>query len=104
MVNQDGEQRGGRGSAEGAAAPGVPRLFGVRADVFRASRPLRARTGEPRMALPRTLLARERDYPEAFSFSILQISAHLRARSEVLGWGRRYKIKLGSGATGLNLN
>jgi hypothetical protein len=43
-------------------------------------------------------------YPAAFSYSILQVLPKSFARSEVLEWEQRYKEKLGSQATGLNLN
>jgi hypothetical protein len=43
-------------------------------------------------------------YPEAFTFSILQILPHSFAKCEVIAWEQHYKEKLGSRATGLNCN
>jgi len=50
------------------------------------------------------LIAKDPAYPEAFSYSILQILPLTFARSEVLKWESLYKQKLGSRAIGLNVN
>lgn len=50
------------------------------------------------------LLAADPAYPNAFTYSILQILPRSTARSEVLHWEAHYKQKLGSAATGLNSN
>ncbi len=52
--------------------------------------------------LLKKLVADDPAYPDAFSYSILQILPKSFARSEVLAWEKRYKEKLGSRATGLN--
>lgn len=52
--------------------------------------------------LLKKLVADDPAYPDAFSYSILQILPKSFARSEVLAWEQRYKEKLGSRATGLN--
>jgi len=44
------------------------------------------------------LIAKDPAYPEAFSYSILQILPLTFARTEVLKWEGRYKQKLGSRA------
>lgn len=49
------------------------------------------------------LIASDSAYPAAFSYSILQILPKSFARSEVLQWEQRYKEKLGTRATGLNI-
>jgi hypothetical protein len=54
--------------------------------------------------LLRDLMANDSAYPEAFSYSILQILPLTFARSEVLKWESLYKLKLGSRAIGLNVN
>jgi len=54
--------------------------------------------------LLKDLIARDSAYPEAFSYSILQILPLTFARSEVLKWESLYKQKLGSRAVGLNVN
>ncbi len=50
------------------------------------------------------LVEKDRDYPEKFSYSILQILPPTFARSEVLKWEGLYKQKLGSRSVGLNVN
>jgi hypothetical protein len=50
------------------------------------------------------LLASDAAYPDAFTYSILQILPRTAARVEVLKWENHYKQKLGSQATGLNAN
>jgi hypothetical protein len=52
----------------------------------------------------KTLLASDAAYPDAFTYSILQILPRSTTRSEVLRWETHYKQKLGSSATGLNSN
>jgi hypothetical protein len=52
----------------------------------------------------RRLLASNAAYPDAFTFSILQILPRTAARAEVLRWEQHYKRKLGSMASGLNSN
>ncbi|MCH7698274.1 MAG: GIY-YIG nuclease family protein [Chloroflexi bacterium] len=54
--------------------------------------------------LLRELVARDQAYPDAFSYSILQILPPTFARSAVVDAERKYKEKLGSRATGLNVN
>ena len=50
------------------------------------------------------LLRSDPAYPDAFTYSILQILPRTTARAEVLRWEAHYKQKLGSAATGLNSN
>jgi hypothetical protein len=52
--------------------------------------------------LLKELIAKDSAYPEAFSYSILQILPKSFARKEVIKSEERYKRKLGSRATGLN--
>jgi hypothetical protein len=47
-------------------------------------------------------LLRDKDYPSAFSYSVLQIVPRTMPRTEVLALEGRFKDKLGSRATGLN--
>ncbi|MSQ13444.1 MAG: GIY-YIG nuclease family protein [Dehalococcoidia bacterium] len=54
--------------------------------------------------LLKQLVARNRAYPEAFLYSILQILPRTSPRDEVLQWEHHYKNKLGSKANGLNIN
>jgi len=61
-----------------------------------------ARDGHGGNKLLKHLIGKDSAYPEAFSYSILQILPKSFARSEVLAWEQRYKEKLGSRATGLN--
>ncbi len=63
-----------------------------------------ARNGHGGNKLLRDLINNDSSYPEKFSYSILQILPKSFARSEVLEWETRYKEKLGSRATGLNIN
>jgi hypothetical protein len=63
-----------------------------------------AKNGHGGNLLLKKLVARDHAYPEAFSYSILQILPKTLARSEVLYRERFYKEKLGSRATGLNGN
>jgi len=63
-----------------------------------------ARDGHGGNKLLKDLIARDSAYPAAFSYSILQILPKTFAKSEVLEWEQRYKEKLGSRATGLNVN
>ncbi len=52
----------------------------------------------------RDLRASDVSYPEAFTYSILQILSPSLGSAEVLKWEVRYKEKLGSRAVGLGLN
>lgn len=63
-----------------------------------------ANNGHGGNLLLKKLVASSAAYPEAFSYSILQILPKTLARSEVLNWERLYKEKLGSRARGLNAN
>jgi hypothetical protein len=62
-----------------------------------------ARDGHGGNKLLKSLVGHDSAYPEAFSYSILQILPKTVARSEVLAWEQCYKEKLGSRATGLNV-
>jgi hypothetical protein len=61
-----------------------------------------ARNGHGGNKLLKGLIAKDPAYPEAFSYSILQILPKTFARKEVIRSEERYKEKLGSRATGLN--
>lgn len=50
------------------------------------------------------LIAQDSAYPDAFSYSILQILPRTFARSKVLKWEGIYKQKVGKRADGLNVN
>lgn len=63
-----------------------------------------AANGHGGNALLRKLIERDPSYPDAFTFSILQILPTSTARAEVFARERRFKQKLGSRATGLNGN
>jgi hypothetical protein len=63
-----------------------------------------AKTGHGNNALLRRLIASNRDYPQAFRFSILQIVPKSMSREDVIEFEVRFKAKLGSRAHGLNLN
>ena len=63
-----------------------------------------AKTGHGGNKLLVELLARDSDYPERFWFSLLQILPKTLTRDEVIQRERLYKLKLGTRATGLNLN
>ncbi len=52
----------------------------------------------------RDLLVTDGAYPNAFRFSILQVLPKTATKPEVIRWESLYKSKLGSRATGLNLN
>lgn len=54
--------------------------------------------------LLRNLVATDDAYPDAFTYSVLQILPKTAALAETLEWERLYKQKLGSMATGLNAN
>jgi hypothetical protein len=54
--------------------------------------------------LLRDLIATDRAYPDAFTYSLLQILPKTATLAETLHWERLYKEKLGSMATGLNAN
>lgn len=63
-----------------------------------------ARTGHGGNKLLKELIADDPTYPEAFSYSILQILPRTSVHAEVLSWESLYKQKLGSRAIGLNVN
>ena len=63
-----------------------------------------ARTGHGGNMLLRDLIARDPAYPNQFRFSVLQIVPKTMARDEVVRREALYKRKLGTRATGLNLN
>ena len=54
--------------------------------------------------LLRDLVSTDRDYPDSFTYSLLQILPKTATLAETLEWERLYKRKLGSMATGLNSN
>jgi hypothetical protein len=61
-------------------------------------------SGDGGNARLRELIRRDSSYPEQFRFSVLQILPKTMARDEVLQREVLYKHKLGTRATGLNLN
>ena len=63
-----------------------------------------ARNGHGGNKLLHDLINEDSSYPEEFSYSILQILPKSFAKYEVLEWEKHYKEKLGSRATGLNIN
>jgi len=63
-----------------------------------------AATGHGGNALLKKLMKRDPTYPHAFRYSVLQILPKTMAREEILQREAIYKVKLGSRATGLNLN
>lgn len=63
-----------------------------------------ARDGHGGNVLLKKLIAADSNYPDAFSYSILQILPKTFARSELLEWEQRYKEKLGSRVQGLQGN
>lgn len=63
-----------------------------------------AKSGHGNNLLLRNLIERDPEYPERFRFSLLQILPKSMAREEVIERERIYKLKLGTRATGLNLN
>ena len=63
-----------------------------------------AKTGHGGNALLKALLQDDAAYPGAFRYSVLQVLPKTTTRTEVLGWEKRYKEKLGTRARGLNLN
>ncbi|MEQ8784811.1 MAG: GIY-YIG nuclease family protein [Pirellulaceae bacterium] len=52
----------------------------------------------------RELLKSDAAYPDAFRYSVLQVLPKTTTAKEVIRWESQYKVKLGSRATGLNLN
>lgn len=52
----------------------------------------------------RALIDTNAAYPENFTYSVLQILPRTLSQRDVLKWESRFKEKLGSRATGLNLN
>lgn len=63
-----------------------------------------AKSGHAGNTLLRKMIRRESAYPSAFRFSLLQILPKTIARDELLRREALYKAKLGTRATGLNLN
>jgi hypothetical protein len=63
-----------------------------------------ASNGDGGNKLLRDLMAKDASYPDAFSYSLLQILPKSATRAEVLKWETLYKEKLGSRAIGLNAN
>jgi len=63
-----------------------------------------AYTGHGGNALLRDLIAQDPAYPNQCRFSVLQILPKTMARAEVIHREALYKRKLGTRATGLNLN
>lgn len=63
-----------------------------------------AASGHGGNARLRALLRRDRAYPKGFRFLLLQVLPKTMARDEVLKREALYKRKLGTGATGLNVN
>lgn len=63
-----------------------------------------ASTGHGGNAQLRALIDEDPAYPDAFRFSILQVLPKTTAAPEVIRWESLYKAKLGSRATGLNVN
>jgi len=62
-----------------------------------------AKTGHGDNKLLKKLLAQDKDYPERFRFSLLQILPKTFTRHEVIKREKLYQKKLGTRATGLNL-
>lgn len=54
--------------------------------------------------LLKQIVKHDKAYPEAFRYSILQVLPKSTKNSEVIRWETQYKVKLGSRATGLNVN
>lgn len=63
-----------------------------------------AKTGHGGNKLLTDLLSKDPAYPERFRFSLLQILPKTLTREEVIGRETLYKQKLGTRASGLNLN
>jgi hypothetical protein len=63
-----------------------------------------ASSGHGGNSLLRDLIARDGTYPAQFRFSLLQILPKTMTRDEVIQREVLYKRKLGTRATGLNLN
>ena len=63
-----------------------------------------AASGHGGNAKLRALTDSDAAYPDAFRFSILQVLPKTTTSPEVIRWESQYKAKLGSRATGLNLN
>lgn len=63
-----------------------------------------ATTGHGGNGKLRALLDSDNSYPSAFRFSVLQVLPKTATAPEVIRWESLYKAKLGSRATGLNLN
>jgi hypothetical protein len=63
-----------------------------------------ARDGHGGNTKLQALLKTDAAYPDSFRYSVLQILPRSVARAEVIALERRFKLKLGSRATGLNDN
>jgi hypothetical protein len=63
-----------------------------------------AKTAHGGNVLLKALIGSQAEYPQRFRFSILQIVPKTMAREEIISREAVYKNKLGSRATGLNLN
>lgn len=63
-----------------------------------------AASGDGGNAKLRALIDSDNAYPLGFRFSVLQVLPKSTAAAEVIRWESQYKAKLGSRATGLNLN
>ena len=63
-----------------------------------------ARNGHGGNRLLKSLVESDLPYPEQFVYSLLQVLPKTMTSTEVIRWESRYKEKLGSRATGLNLN
>lgn len=63
-----------------------------------------ARAGHGNNALLRRLVAGDATYPGAFRFSVLQVLPQTMSRDEIIRREQLFKEKLGTRATGLNLN
>ena len=63
-----------------------------------------ARNGHGGNKLLEELVREDSEYPSAFQFSLLQVLPKSMTRADVIGWEQVFKNKLGSRATGLNLN
>ena len=63
-----------------------------------------AANGHGGNSLLKETIKKNGDYPSSFRYSVLQVLPKSTIISEVIRWEQRYKEKLGSRATGLNLN
>jgi hypothetical protein len=63
-----------------------------------------ARTGHGGNTLLKELVQSEKYYPSAFQYTLLQVLPKSLTKNEISAWEKRYKDKLGSKVSGLNLN